>query len=55
LQLSNHTQPFRVLACGDTSNIATIQIVDTCITSLTVNDTLLTTVGLAEKLEPIDL
>jgi hypothetical protein len=42
LQLSNHNQPFRVLACGDTSNIATIQIADTCIT--TVYDTLLTTV-----------
>jgi hypothetical protein len=42
LQLTNHNQPFRVLACGDTSNIATIQIADTCIT--TVYDTLLTTV-----------
>jgi hypothetical protein len=44
LQLSNHNQPFRVLACGDTSNIATIQIADTCITNVTVYDTLLTTV-----------
>jgi len=42
LQLSNHNQPFRVLACGVTSNIATIVIADTCIT--TVYDTLLTTV-----------
>jgi hypothetical protein len=42
LQLSNHNQPFRVLACGDTSNIATIQIADTCIT--TISDTLYTTV-----------
>jgi hypothetical protein len=42
LQLSNHNQPFRVLACGDTSNIATIQIADTCIT--TIYDTLYTTV-----------
>ena len=44
LQLSNHNQPFRVLACGDTSNIATIQIADTCITSVTVYDTLITTI-----------
>ena len=58
LQLSNHNQPFRVLACGDTSNIATINIADTCITNVTdttfitvtdtnvvtVYDTLLTTV-----------
>jgi hypothetical protein len=44
LQLSNHNQPFRVLACGDTSNVATIQIADTCITNVTVYDTLLTSV-----------
>jgi hypothetical protein len=44
LQLSNHNQPFRVLACGDTSNVATIQIADTCITNVTIYDTLLTTV-----------
>ena len=44
LQLSNHNQPFRVLACGDTSNVATIQIADTCITNVTVYDTLYTTV-----------
>jgi hypothetical protein len=44
MQLSNHNQPFRVLACGDTSNIATIQIADTCITNVTIYDTLLTTV-----------
>jgi hypothetical protein len=42
LQLSNHNQPFRVLACGDTSSIASIQIADTCIT--TIYDTLLTAV-----------
>jgi hypothetical protein len=44
LQLSNHNQPFRVLACGDTSNVATIQIADTCITNVTIYDTLLTSV-----------
>jgi hypothetical protein len=44
LQLSNHNQPFRVLACGDTSNVASIQIADTCITNITIYDTLLTTV-----------
>ncbi len=48
VQLSNQNQPFRVIAsagnCTDTSNIATIQIADTCITNVTVYDTLLTTV-----------
>ena len=48
VQLSNHNQPFRVIAsagnCTDTSNVATIQIADTCITNVTVYDTLLTTV-----------
>jgi hypothetical protein len=48
VQLANHNQPFRVIAsngnCTDTSNIATIQIADTCITNVTVYDTLLTTV-----------
>jgi hypothetical protein len=46
VQLSNHNQPFRVIVnaagCIDTSNVATIQIADTCIT--TVYDTLYTTV-----------
>jgi hypothetical protein len=46
LQLSNHNQPFRVIAntgnCTDTSNVTTIQITDTCIT--TIYDTLYTTV-----------
>ena len=46
VQLSNHNQPFRVISsngnCTDTSNIAIIQITDTCIT--TVFDTVLTTV-----------
>ena len=48
VQLANHNQPFRVIAtsgtCTDTSNIATIQIADTCITNVTLYDTLLTTV-----------
>jgi hypothetical protein len=48
VQLSNHNQPFRVIAsagnCTDTSNVATIQIADTCITNVTIYDTLLTTV-----------
>ena len=46
LQLSNHNQPIRAIStsgnCVDTSNIAIIQIADTCIT--TVFDTVLTTV-----------
>ncbi len=48
VQLSNHNQPFRIIAsagnCTDTSNVASIQIADTCITNVTVYDTLYTTV-----------
>ena len=48
VQLSNHNQQIRAIStsgnCIDTSNIATIQIADTCITNVTVYDTLLTTV-----------
>lgn len=46
VQLSSHTQPIRVIStsgnCIDTSNVAVINILDTC--SVTVYDTLLTTV-----------
>jgi hypothetical protein len=46
VQLANHNQPIRAISsnsnCTDTSTVATIQIADTCIT--TVYDTLLTTV-----------
>lgn len=46
VQLPNHTQPIRVITtsgnCIDTSNVAVINILDTCIVS--VYDTLLTTV-----------
>jgi hypothetical protein len=48
VQLANHNQPIRAIStsgnCVDTSNIATIQIADTCITNVTVYDTLLTAV-----------
>jgi hypothetical protein len=48
VQLSNHNQPFRVISnsvnCTDTSAVASIQIADTCITHVTVYDTLYTTV-----------
>jgi hypothetical protein len=50
MQLANHNQPIRAIStsgnCVDTSNIATIQISDTCITNVT--DTLIinTTLGL---------
>jgi hypothetical protein len=46
--LPNHTQPVRVITtsgnCIDTSNVAVINILDTCITNVTVYDTLFTTV-----------
>jgi hypothetical protein len=48
VQLENHNQPIRAISsntnCNDTSNVATIQIADTCITNVTIYDTLLTTV-----------
>ena len=48
VQLANHNQPIRAISsntnCTDTSNVATIQIADTCITNVTIYDTLLTTV-----------
>jgi N-acetylneuraminic acid mutarotase len=48
IQLPNHTQPIRVISssgnCIDTSDVAIINILDTCITNVTVYDTLFTTV-----------
>jgi hypothetical protein len=48
VQLSEHKQPIRVIStsgkCIDTSNVAVINIMDTCITNVTVYDTLLSTV-----------
>ena len=48
VQLWNNNQEFRAIStnsdCSDTSNVATIQIADTCITNVTIYDTLLTTV-----------
>jgi uncharacterized protein (TIGR02145 family) len=47
IQLTNHNQPIRAIStsinCVDTSNVATIQITDTCITM--VYDTVLTSVS----------
>jgi hypothetical protein len=50
VSVSNHNQPFRALVnsngCSDTSNVANLQVADTCLTKVT--DTLIikTTVGL---------
>ena len=48
VQLSEHNQPLRVIStsgnCIDTSNVAVINILDTCITNVTIYDTILTTV-----------
>jgi len=48
VQFANHNQQIRAIStsgnCIDTSNVATIQIANTCITNITVYDTLLTTV-----------
>jgi hypothetical protein len=48
VQLFNHNQPIRAIStsgnCTDTSNTVTIQVADTCITNVTVYDTLYTTV-----------
>lgn len=52
VQLANHLQPFRVIAtsgsCIDTSNIATINITDTCI--ITINDTITTLISVTDTL-----
>jgi hypothetical protein len=48
VQLSENNQPIRVITtsgeCVDTSSAAVISILDTCITSITIYDTLLTSV-----------
>lgn len=48
VQLAEHNQQIRAIStsgnCIDTSNVATIQIADTCITNVTIYDTLLTTI-----------
>jgi hypothetical protein len=48
VQLANHNQPFRVITtagtCIDTSNVASLQINDTCITNVTLYDTTYVTV-----------
>jgi hypothetical protein len=44
ISLSNHLQNFRVISqignCKDTSNIGVIQLLDTCLTKVTVHDTI---------------
>lgn len=48
VQLPNHTQPIRVIStsgnCIDTSNVVVISIMDTCITNVTLYDTITTQV-----------
>ena len=48
LQLSNHNQPFRLIAtngeCIDTSDVTFIQILDTCVSNITTYDTILVAV-----------
>ncbi len=52
VQLANHLQPFRVIAtsgsCIDTSNIAKINITDTCIA--TINNTITTLISVTDTL-----
>ena len=52
VQLPNHTQPIRVIStsgeCIDTSNVATINITDTCI--VTINDTITTLISVTDTL-----
>jgi hypothetical protein len=52
LQLANHAQPIRVIStsgnCIDTSNVATINITDTCI--VTTNDTITTLISVTDTL-----
>jgi hypothetical protein len=48
VQLSEHNQPIRVITtsgnCIDTSNVAVINLIDTCIAIFTINDTITTQV-----------
>lgn len=52
VQLSEHNQPIRVIStsgeCMDTSNVATINIIDTCI--VTINDTITTLISVTDTL-----
>lgn len=52
VQLSEHNQPIRVIStsgeCFDTSNVATINIADTCI--VTINDTITTLISVTDTL-----
>jgi hypothetical protein len=52
VQLSNHNQPIRVIStsgnCIDTSNVAVINILDTCI--VTINDTITTLISVTDTL-----
>jgi hypothetical protein len=52
VQLSEHNQPIRVIStsgeCIDTSNVATINITDTCI--VTINDTITTLISVTDTL-----
>lgn len=52
VQLANHLQPFRIIAtngsCADTSNVATINVTDTCIVIM--NDTINTFISVTDTL-----
>ena len=52
VQLSEHNQPIRVIStsgeCIDTSNVATINITDTC--TITINDTITTLISVTDTL-----
>lgn len=56
IQLSNHNQPFRVIAtdgtCIDTSSVALIKIVDTCFVSVSTMDTLIINTTLTGLVSP---
>jgi hypothetical protein len=54
LQVSNHNQAFRAIACTDTSNIAYILITDTCITKVTKYDTITTNITKYDTIKVMD-
>ena len=54
LQVSNHNQAFRAIGCNDTSNIAYIQITDTCITKVTKYDTITTKITKYDTIKVMD-
>ncbi|MFZ4414739.1 MAG: T9SS type A sorting domain-containing protein, partial [Bacteroidales bacterium] len=51
VQLHNHLQQFRLIGCRDTSNVAILQLADTCITNRIVFDTIKTNITVFDTIK----